>query len=107
MTAHWGMPDPATVEGDSAQIALPFADCYRMPNNRLSIFTSLPLASYQVHVALGFEHSHGSITAISLDDLKASATKLVGQIEPKEHLVFNYENSIFFCGFGLGLQRHF
>ena len=57
----------------------------------------------QVHVALSSEDRQGFIATIGLDDLKASATKLVGQIEPKEHLVFNYENSIFFCGFGLGL----
>jgi protein-tyrosine-phosphatase len=45
MTAHWGMPDPAAVQGDPAQIALAFADTYRMLNNRISIFTSLPLSS--------------------------------------------------------------
>jgi protein-tyrosine-phosphatase len=45
MTAHWGVPDPVAAEGDEAQRALAFADTYRMLNNRISIFTSLPLTS--------------------------------------------------------------
>ena len=45
MSAHWGVPDPAEAHGDDAQKALAFADTYRMLNNRISIFTSLPLDS--------------------------------------------------------------
>jgi len=45
MSAHWGVPDPAETEGDAAQKALAFADTYRMLNNRIGIFTSLPLKS--------------------------------------------------------------
>ncbi len=45
MTAHWGLPDPAAVAGTDAEKHLAFADTYRMLNNRISIFTSLPLAS--------------------------------------------------------------
>lgn len=45
MTAHWGLPDPAGAQGDEAQRALAFADTYRMLNNRIGIFTSLPLTS--------------------------------------------------------------
>ncbi|CCB66289.1 arsenate reductase ArsC [Hyphomicrobium sp. MC1] len=45
MTAHWGLPDPAEAQGDEAQRALAFADTYRMLNNRIGIFASLPLAS--------------------------------------------------------------
>ena len=43
MTAHWGVPDPAAVEGTDAEKHLAFADTYRMLNNRISIFTSLPM----------------------------------------------------------------
>jgi arsenate reductase len=43
MTAHWGMPDPALATGNEAEIGLAFADCYRMLNNRISIFLNLPL----------------------------------------------------------------
>jgi protein-tyrosine-phosphatase len=45
MTAHWGIPDPAAATGSEAQIALAFADAYRMLNARISIFVSLPLRS--------------------------------------------------------------
>ena len=45
MSAHWGVPDPVAFKGDEAQRALAFADTYRMLNNRIGIFTSLPLTS--------------------------------------------------------------
>src|SRR5882672_11070648 len=45
MTAHWGVPDPAAAEGTEIERRLAFADCYRMLNNRLSIFVNLPLKS--------------------------------------------------------------
>lgn len=45
MTAHWGVPDPAEVQGDETQRALAFADTYRMLSNRIGLFTSLPLKS--------------------------------------------------------------
>ena len=45
MTAHWGMPDPAAASGSPAEIALAFADTYRMMSNRIGLFMSLPLAS--------------------------------------------------------------
>jgi protein-tyrosine-phosphatase len=46
MTAHWGVPDPAAATGSEAEIRLAFADAYRMLNNRISIFVSLPLLSF-------------------------------------------------------------
>lgn len=45
MTAHWGVPDPAAVEGNEAERRLAFADTYRMLERRISIFISLPLTS--------------------------------------------------------------
>ena len=45
MTAHWGIPDPAAVEGSEPEKHVAFADAYRMLNNRIGIFVSLPLAS--------------------------------------------------------------
>jgi arsenate reductase (thioredoxin) len=45
MTAHWGVPDPAVAEGTDAEKHLAFAEAYRMLNSRISIFTSLPMAS--------------------------------------------------------------
>ena len=45
MTAHWGVPDPAQAKGNAAEIALAFKDAYRMLNQRIGIFTALPLRS--------------------------------------------------------------
>jgi len=45
MTAHWGLPDPAAVQGTEAERRLAFADAFRMLNNRISIFVSLPMES--------------------------------------------------------------
>ena len=42
MSAHWGVPDPAAVEGTSAEIAAAFADAYRMLNARIEAFVNLP-----------------------------------------------------------------
>jgi len=45
MTAHWGVPDPAEAKGSPAEIALAFKDAYRMLNQRIGIFTALPIRS--------------------------------------------------------------
>lgn len=45
MTAHWGVPDPAAVEGPEAVKRAAFADTMRMLTQRISVFCSLPLAS--------------------------------------------------------------
>jgi arsenate reductase len=47
MRSHWGVPDPAAAEGNEAQVALAFADAYRMLNNYLGLFTSLPIGSLE------------------------------------------------------------
>jgi arsenate reductase len=43
MSAHWGLPDPAAVEGSETEIALAFSDTHRMLSNRISVFVSLPI----------------------------------------------------------------
>lgn len=45
MTAHWGIPDPAAVEGTEVEQRLAFADALRMLTNRINIFVSLPMRS--------------------------------------------------------------
>jgi protein-tyrosine-phosphatase len=45
MTAHWGVPDPATAVGTEAEVRLAFADALRMLTNRINSFVSLPLRS--------------------------------------------------------------
>ena len=45
MSAHWGVPDPADASGNGAEIALIFADTFRMLSNRINVFVNLPLES--------------------------------------------------------------
>jgi protein-tyrosine-phosphatase len=45
MTAHWGVPDPAAVEGTEMEKWAAFRDTFNRLENRIKIFTSLPLAS--------------------------------------------------------------
>ncbi len=45
MSAHWGVPDPAAVEGSDAEIAAAFAETYRLMNNRITAFVNLPMQS--------------------------------------------------------------
>lgn len=45
ITAHWGIPDPAAVEGTDAEKAAAFADAYRRLNARITAFVDLPFAS--------------------------------------------------------------
>lgn len=45
MTAHWGIPDPAAVEGSDTEVAKAFIDAYGRLNNRIGIFTALPFES--------------------------------------------------------------
>ncbi|HEV2228568.1 MAG TPA: arsenate reductase ArsC [Steroidobacteraceae bacterium] len=45
MTAHWGVPDPAAIEGTDADKWMAFRESFRLLDNRIKIFTSLPLAS--------------------------------------------------------------
>jgi arsenate reductase len=45
MTAHWGIPDPAAVDGSDAEQHAAFLDAYRMLRRRIEIFLALPLAS--------------------------------------------------------------
>ncbi|HEV2268757.1 MAG TPA: arsenate reductase ArsC [Steroidobacteraceae bacterium] len=45
MTAHWGVPDPAAVAGSVTEQWLAFRDAFKVLENRIKIFTSLPIAS--------------------------------------------------------------
>ena len=47
MTAHWGVPDPAAVEGSELERLNAFRDTLRTLENRIKVFTSLPLASIE------------------------------------------------------------
>ena len=45
MTAHWGIPDPAAVEGTPEQIEKAFREAFMMLDRRISLMLCLPLAS--------------------------------------------------------------
>ena len=45
MTAHWGIEDPAAVEGPEFRQRAAFDDAYRFMKNRIEAFIALPLAS--------------------------------------------------------------
>jgi arsenate reductase (thioredoxin) len=45
MTAHWGVADPAAVEGTEADKWIAFRETLRLLDNRIKILTSLPLAT--------------------------------------------------------------
>jgi arsenate reductase len=44
MTAHWGMPDPAAVQGTQDDMVRAFAETYRLLHSRLSLFTNLKMS---------------------------------------------------------------
>jgi arsenate reductase (thioredoxin) len=45
ITAHWGVADPAAVEGSETDKWLAFRQTFRELESRIKIFTSLPIAS--------------------------------------------------------------
>ena len=45
MTAHWGVPDPASVAGTPEQIEKAFRDAFMTLDRRISLLLCLPLAS--------------------------------------------------------------
>lgn len=47
MTAHWGIPDPATVEGSQDQIERAFKEAFTILNRRINLFLCLPLSSFE------------------------------------------------------------
>jgi arsenate reductase len=45
MTAHWGIPDPAAVQGSEQEIERAFHSAFLMLERRISLFLCLPLGS--------------------------------------------------------------
>jgi arsenate reductase (thioredoxin) len=45
MNAHWGVEDPAAVEGPDIEKERAFNLAFRYLKNRISVFTSLPIRS--------------------------------------------------------------
>jgi len=56
MTAHWGIPDPAAVEGSKEQIDRAFLDAFTILGRRINLFLALPLSSLdQLAIKKGIE----------------------------------------------------
>lgn len=45
ISAHWGVPDPAAVEGSTAEVERAYRDAFFMLDRRISLFLCLPVAS--------------------------------------------------------------
>ena len=45
MTAHWGIEDPAAIEGTDIEKEAAFVAAFRYLKNRIGVFTNLPLRS--------------------------------------------------------------
>jgi arsenate reductase (thioredoxin) len=45
MTAHWGIPDPAVVQGSPAEIERAYSQAFQALDRRISLFLCLPLAT--------------------------------------------------------------
>ncbi|HEX4199733.1 MAG TPA: arsenate reductase ArsC [Caulobacteraceae bacterium] len=58
MTADWDIPDPLAIKGSDAERALAFVEAYRMLNNRIRRFASLPI-----------RRLHPRVLQRSLDDI--------------------------------------
>ena len=45
ISAHWGVPDPAAVQGTASEVERAFRDAFFILDRRISLFLSLPLGS--------------------------------------------------------------
>jgi arsenate reductase len=45
MTAHWGIPDPAAVQGTPEQVRRAYRDAFFMLDKRIGLFLALPVAT--------------------------------------------------------------
>jgi hypothetical protein len=52
MTAHWGIEDPAAIEGSDIEKERAFVIAFKYLKNRISVFISLPIRSLDT-MALG------------------------------------------------------
>lgn len=62
MTAHWGVPDPAEVEGDELTRLAAFREAYRQLYNRIDIFVNLPIHSLDELALQQHLHDIGNTT---------------------------------------------
>ncbi len=72
MTAHWGIEDPAAVEGTDLQKEAAFIEAFRHLRNRITAFTSLPFSSIDA-LSLGTRlRDIGRLDGATMEQGKAS-----------------------------------
>ncbi|WP_245781730.1 hypothetical protein [Granulicella pectinivorans] len=52
MTAHWGIPDPATAQGSPAEIERACSQAFQSLDRRMSLFLCLPFATIDTFALL-------------------------------------------------------
>ena len=72
MTAHWGVEDPATVEGSEVDKGRAFAQAARFLKNRITAFLSLPLSSIDKLALETHLRQIGALEGASIRQPKAS-----------------------------------
>lgn len=64
--AHWGIPDPAAVQGTNMQKKAAFAHAFKLLGTRINLFLSLPLSSID---QLRIKQEMDSIGTMPLDEV--------------------------------------
>jgi protein-tyrosine-phosphatase len=75
MTAHWGIEDPAAVEGSDIEKERAFNLAFRYLKNRISAFTSLPIGSLDKLSLNAKLREIGRLEGASARDTKTTAKK--------------------------------
>jgi protein-tyrosine-phosphatase/N-acetylglutamate synthase-like GNAT family acetyltransferase len=84
MTAHWGIEDPAAVEGTDIDKERAFNDAARFMRNRISAFLSLPMATIDKLALQGELKKIGTLagaTALTLEPIDGGAPDLKAALE--------------------------
>lgn len=71
MTAHWGIEDPAAVEGSGLERAAAFNAAFRYLKNRISVFVNLPLVSIDALKLSARLRDIGRLEGATLSPVKA------------------------------------
>lgn len=72
MTAHWGVEDPAAIEGSEVETGRAFAQAARFLKNRIMSFISLPLASIDKLALESHLRQIGTMEGASIKQPRAS-----------------------------------
>jgi arsenate reductase len=71
MTAHWGIEDPAAVEGTPVQREAAFVTAFKYLRNRITVLTSLPMRSISMMALQAKLREIGRMEGASSDSKKA------------------------------------